>query len=172
MIQIINIYLGMVSNISLNGDPLNETLDASIIWQDSMTSLFNISEWQTVGNPTVTEIKDNIECAWRGFDDCWCVSGYFSGFAPDWVWGYAASIHRFDSTLGYSNLSISFNLETFSQSCSLSYSVDNDDDNWIELQQWTDPNNASQTIYLPQATWNNQGVGIKIEAINSGTDCC
>ena len=156
-----------VSNISLNGQTMTfiSPSERTIIWEDHMR---NASGWSIVGDPLIKQINGSTQCVWRGSNSCWCVSGYSTNSRN-------TGLYRIASTIGYENISLSFNLETTSSTaeCSLWYNINNETSDWMFVDEWNGAGyDVSDIVYLNKSTWDNEAVGIRILASHGGDACC
>lgn len=143
------------------------------IWKDDMQPPFDDSSWSKQGLPTIEQRTDDFFCVENRTANCWRVCGTNSNVND----GY---IYRIDSTLGYQNISVTYTVDPWvsivnqKESCTLWYSIDDQNDNWVQFAgPWTsDDHIEDETTYLPQNTWDNIGVGIKILPVDSNDDCC
>ena len=131
-----------------------------------------LPHWTKIGSPSVTEKVDHAGCVENRNANCWSVCATNTDIND----GY---IYRIDSTIGYQNISMTYTVDPWSmqangESCTLWYSIDNQNDNWVQFAgPWNSNHHIEDnTTYLPIDSWNNIGVGIKILAVGGTGECC
>eukprot|EP01084_Bolivina_argentea_P050404 92684_1 len=139
------------------------TTSADVIWSSVMNTA-DFSNWTVDGQPI-------------GYSSNYC------DITDDWCWylegGTDSYIYRIASTEGFTNISLTFTIDPegvhgIGERCVLHYNFNNDgDNNWFPFYAVPGLQSAyNQKEYLDSSTWNNLGVGIKIETYADTDEYC
>ena len=161
-----------------------------VIWGQVMTGAVDMTDWVTRADNAVILVDDDLDsrgsnnadetqwCPVNG-ENCWELCGQEDNYAN-------AYIYRLASTKGYKDIEFQYSIDPYSMNdgdyCQISYTVDNGDTNWIEIDRYSTPEFVRDLIFEFDSTADDKdGVGVKVWANSrgylygdstGGYDCC